>query len=118
MSGSFHEYQVMMRNDEIKVTETAYHRNGVSGEGFYIITFKWKPEGEKPRNMVAVLFDEPGQCAVQDIDETAKGNITFGQGNSWRGDDFEPAMRKAIVKYGEELDKRLELIVEKGAGTK
>lgn len=34
---------------------------------------------------------------VLDLEETAKGNLAFGRGNSWRGDEFEPAVRSAIA---------------------
>ena len=39
--------------------------------------------------MMATIFDDNGYCAVLDVDETAKGNIEFAMGNSWRGDWYE-----------------------------
>ena len=79
----------------INVVETAYHRNGISGEGFYVVRFKWR-DGRNYRNMVATIFEGRGRLAVLDTDETAKGNIAFAKGNSWRGDYFEPDLRAAI----------------------
>lgn len=79
----------------LKIKHVASHRNGVAGEGFHVVLFTWR-DGRKTRNMVATLFEGDGQSAVLDVDETAKGNVAFAQGNSWRGDDFEPELRKAI----------------------
>ena len=77
-----------------KVTDHEHHRNGISGAPFWVIRFVAKDEN---RNMVGVLFEEKGFCAVFDIDLLAKGNIKFGQ-NSWRGDNFEPELRAYIKK--------------------
>jgi hypothetical protein len=71
----------------------ASHRNGVTGEGFHACTFN-----SDNRNMVAIVFDTPGQCAVLDVSLLAEGNITFSE-NSWRGDWFEDDLRKAISEY-------------------
>ena len=85
----------------IKVKKIASHRNGVSGEGFYVILFTIK-NGRKNRNMVATIFQGRGHVAILDVDETKAGNIEFGMGNSWRGDDFEIELQDALVaQYGE-----------------
>ena len=91
---------------KIQVEEIAYHRNGVSGEGFHVVTFRWAEEEKvmaEPRPMVAILFEAPGQCAVLDREQTRQGNIGFAMGNSWRGDRFEPALRAAIEEFEERL---------------
>jgi hypothetical protein len=81
-------------------TKISYHRNGVLGQGFHIVLFGWRdPEAKRMRAMMATVFDAPGACAVLDVAETAAGNIAFAQGNSWRGDDFEPALREAIAAW-------------------
>ncbi len=33
------------------------------------------------------------------FDQTAKGNIAFGQGQSYRGDHSQPMLRAAIAEY-------------------
>ena len=91
-----------MRNEEIKVTQIDYHRNGISGEGFTVCLFKYK-EGRRVHNMVGILFGRNGQCAVLDVQELQDGNIEFAKGNSWRGDYFEPTLRKAKDKFFEEV---------------
>jgi len=46
----------------------------------------------------AIVFDEPDYCAVLDVKMLAAGDIAFGS-NSWRGDEYEPHLRKAIKQY-------------------
>ncbi len=86
----------------MKITKITYHRNGVGGNGFSVVLFTWRDRDSTPartRDMVAVLFDQQGDCAVLDVDETAKGNVEYPQ-NRWRGDDFEPELRAAVkAKY-------------------
>ncbi len=85
-----------MKNDEKKLVSVAYHRNGVAGTGFHVVLFRWK-DGTTVRDMVATVFPEAGSVAVLDVNETANGNIAFAEGNSWRGDHFEPWLRSAIA---------------------
>lgn len=93
---------------KLTIRQTAYHRNGVSGEGFHVVTFSWdNPETGHTHHMVGTVFDEQGQCAVFDIDELTKDNIAFAKGNSWRGDNFEPELRVAIERFREEQDRRI-----------
>ena len=83
----------------ITKVKVAFHRNGVAGSGFHVVLFNWKDEDKVTRRMVATMFETPGDYAVLDIDETAKGNIGFAHGNSWRGDRFELCLRTAIDHY-------------------
>lgn len=79
----------------LKNIQIVHHRNGVGGTGFHVAHFT-HPQGNTP--MVAVLFDEPGQCAVLDITLLSQGVI--GEPNKWRGtDDFERELRAAIEQY-------------------
>jgi hypothetical protein len=78
---------------KIKVTEITYHRNGVHGNGFYVVSFI--SEGD---NMIGVVFDEPGNVAVFNAALLREGVIGFYY-NSWRGDWYEQALREAIVEY-------------------
>jgi hypothetical protein len=77
----------------ITIEEVAYHRNGISGEGFHVVTFR---HGQEP--MVAVVFDGEGQVAIFNRDMLRDGVITFGT-NSYRGDVFEPFLRAAVTAY-------------------
>lgn len=82
---------------DIQIQEASFHRNGISGLGFYAIRFLFKPEdSEKPENFLATLFDEPGACAVFSLDRIETQGVGFAMGNSWRGDHFESELRKRI----------------------
>lgn len=81
---------------KIKVTKIASHRNGISGEPFYVCLFT-----VGNHNMMATVFGDIGYCAVLDLDLTAKGNIEFAMGNSWRGDYYEKDLRQAIAEWKE-----------------
>lgn len=74
-----------------KVHEIAYHRNGISGSPFYIVRFK----SEVSDNMIGILFEEAGNCAVFDND-LLKDNIIAFMENSWRGDHYEYDLREAV----------------------
>jgi hypothetical protein len=85
-------------NMRLKIIEASHHRNGVSGEGFTAILFK---DLSTKQTMIASLFKDSGYCAVYDVDELAKGNISFANGNSWRGDRYESALRPLLAQYKE-----------------
>jgi hypothetical protein len=99
-------------SDEIKeVHDVAYHRNGVCGEGFYIVYFT----NEQGLRMIGVCFpNDKGDFAVPekfynprtavfDVDLLADGNIKFGE-NSWRGDRYDDELRTAILKWEPDAD--------------
>jgi len=83
---------------DITQLHIAHHRNGVTGVPFHVVTFQWK-DGTQVRHMVATVFEMPGACAVLDINLTAKDQLAFGEGNSWRGDTFEKELRIAITMW-------------------
>lgn len=83
-----------------------FHRNGVSGNPFYVATFTAKYDDNLLGNMFAVVFPEESSVAVFDLDKLAAGDIKFGS-NSWRGDYYEAPLRQAIadwrkVEFGED----------------
>ena len=53
--------------------------------------------------MLGVVFQQEYHVAVFNLDKLALGNIAFGV-NSWRGDHYEPYLRKAIVEHQRALD--------------
>jgi hypothetical protein len=81
---------------KLKITHIAHHRNGVGGAPFDVVLFK--DRGSQGTRKVAILFEEPAHCAVLDIDKLAAGDVTFGS-NSWRGDDYEPGLRAAVIEH-------------------
>ena len=103
-----------MRN--MKLIKVAYHRNGVAGEGFHVVAFRFRHDG-KYRRMVATLFStaEPelgevhpcnGRLAVLDADCAAAGVIERPD-NQWRGDDFEPQLRQWIAQWDVDRERRV-----------
>ncbi len=76
-----------------------YHRNGVAGEGFYVVLFRDDDGSTK----VAVQFcenDSDGnpqvnmRTAVLQVDKLAAGDIAFAS-NSWRGDHYAHFVHRA-----------------------
>lgn len=86
-----------------------YHRNGVSGRGFYVGIIRDEDGSRK------LIIDFPGnECrtAVLDLDKAAEGNIfthpTDGHpgGNAWRGDHYTGAASAfAYRRFGEDTTK-------------
>lgn len=119
----------------IRVTEVDSHRNGVSGEGFYVILFDDLTEDEHPpapRHFLAHVFgywpisDRTGEEweAYSDAEKMeydgsyirvalhcfdvldSDGNQTVMFGaNSWRGDNFADTLYAAIDYYADEREK-------------
>lgn len=83
-----------------RVLKIAYHRNGIAGNGFYVVLFK--PSGRyegHPTLFLATVFNEPGNIAVLALDsQRGLDNRIIGfADNSWRGDHFEPELREYIA---------------------
>jgi hypothetical protein len=78
---------------KLTIIAIAYHRNGVAGAPFDVVLFQEKGRGGSRK--LAILFPEPGRCAVLDVAKLAAGDIAFGS-NLWRGDHYEPHLRKAV----------------------
>jgi len=83
----------MTRVTRIRITAIAQHRNGICGVPFDVVLFK--DAGAAGSRKAAILFPEESRCAVLDVAKLAAGDIAFGS-NSWRGDQYEPHLRKAV----------------------
>jgi hypothetical protein len=81
---------------KLRILNIAYHRNGVGGAPFHVIVFR--DSEHKTSLKLSIVFDEPWHTAVLDINKLAERDIAFGS-NSWRGDQYEPALRKAIAEH-------------------
>ena len=77
----------------IKITNIDFHRNGISGETFHVILFRFEK-----RDMIGIVFDEPMRTAVLNVGLAAQGEIRFGY-NSWHGDSFDEQLRVAITQF-------------------
>jgi hypothetical protein len=91
--------------EKLSVHNVAYHRNGIGGEGFYIVLFQ-DTEHNPDGRMVAIHFphDQDIYTAILDIDQLAAGNIAFAEGNSWHGDYYHPFMTEVIRHYNQRED--------------
>lgn len=86
-----------MRRAIHSIQTVAHHRNGIAGVGFYVVAFTAR---EERRKLVAIVFpDAAMHTAVLDPALAAQGNIAFGEGNSWRGDEFDLELRAAIEAW-------------------
>lgn len=83
----------------IKITNIAYHRNGIIGTSFYAVLFHYKALG-KQRNMLGIVFEEPHHCAFvcTDLLNDREQGVDFGH-NSFRCEFFEKEIRQAIKEY-------------------
>ena len=84
---------------KIKLIKQDHHRNGIGGASFNVILF----EDTDGATMLGIVFDNndnspDGYCAVFDLDLLSKQVIEFVE-NSWRGDDYEEALRALLPVY-------------------
>jgi hypothetical protein len=87
---------------KLKIIDIACHRNGICGQPFEVVLFADQgPEGSRK---LAIVFDEPHYCAVLDVAKLATGDIAFGS-NSFRGDNYEPHLRKALRRHEKAAEK-------------
>ena len=73
-----------------------FHRNGVSGRGFWNVLFGTTVDGQT-RTFLAIVPSSPewGECLVLDADLVGQHNVGFGI-NSWRGDHYMRQVIEAI----------------------
>jgi hypothetical protein len=83
---------------QLKIITIDRHRNGICGAPFDIVLFE--DTGQGGSRKVAILFEPEYHCAVLDMAKLAAGDIAFGS-NSWRGDQYEPTLRKAVKAHHE-----------------
>jgi hypothetical protein len=84
---------------KLKIENIQFHRNGICGAPFHVLIFRDPDEGR----MLGIVFEHEHHVAVFNLDKLALGNIAFGV-NSWRGDQYEPHLRKAIVERERTID--------------
>src|SRR3546814_13049053 len=102
-----------------------YHRNGVSGRGFYVgIVKHWgdSGEGEEPRLLQIVALPSEDGTATEDVSKMTfdngygvevyvtdlmvvakQGTVAFGR-NSFRGDNFYAEARAIVLQTSTQWD--------------
>lgn len=100
-----------------KVEQVDYHRNGVGGDGFWVVKFLQVADpvdpdcsqSNIPQPMLAVVFDT-GDCSVAVFNRNLlkQDNIDFME-NSYRGDYFARELCQAINRrsYAQDLKRGL-----------
>jgi len=85
------------KNELRKVHDITYHRNGISGIGFYSVRYDWADYDGVERRMLATIENPPEHLSwdhtrvrVIDIDEPQ---------TSWRGDQLAPKIVNMVVKH-------------------
>jgi hypothetical protein len=86
---------------KITILNIDYHRNGISGAPFHAIVFRDTGEGASVK--IGIVFDAPCHTAVLDINKLVECDVEFGS-NSWRGDAYEPLLRRAMAQRQADSD--------------
>lgn len=81
-----------------RIIEIDFHRNGIGGAPFHAVVFTHIDDAGERRRMLATVFEEEGAVSVVATDRLLEQGVAFGV-NSWRGDQFEPELRKAIKMH-------------------
>ncbi|MBC7816370.1 MAG: hypothetical protein IAG10_05705 [Planctomycetaceae bacterium] len=83
---------------KLHIDHVQYHRNGISGAPFHALIFRDPSIGR----MLGIVFEQEHHVAVFDLDKLFLGDIAFGS-NSWRGDHYEPHLRRPIKQATQEV---------------
>ena len=75
---------------DITIDGIDFQRNGIGGEPFYQVFFRFKEPGIPEKPLIGILTGYKCHCFVVD-----PANIE----NHWRGDHFESDLRKAICNH-------------------
>ena len=90
------------KTNGLKFKDVQYHRNGVSGEGFYCAV---ATDPEQKGDMLITFFPDVDSggicCAVYKL--SLLPSIKFGV-NSWRGDHYATSMKNAVAEYRRQWD--------------
>ena len=80
-----------IKTRHLKVINSDYHRNGISGMPFKVAIVEDKEEGD----MLVIMFEKEGHTAVLNLNKLAMNDIGFGS-NSYRGDQYEYELRDEL----------------------
>jgi hypothetical protein len=79
--------------DRLQIIDLDFHRNGVAGKPFKVALVDDANEGDVK---LVIMFEEEGYTAVLSVDKLHEDeDISFGS-NSWRGDEYETALRSEM----------------------
>lgn len=79
--------------NRLQILDLDFHRNGVAGKPFKVALVDDANEGDVK---LVIMFEEEGYTAVLSVDKLHEDeDITFAS-NSWRGDEYEIALRSEM----------------------
>ena len=85
--------------DRLQIIDLAYHRNGVGGLPFKVALVDDANSGDVK---LVIMFEQEGYTAVLSVDKLHEDeDISFGT-NSWRGDQYEEALRSEMWEESED----------------
>lgn len=77
----------------LQIIDLDFHRNGIAGKPFKVALVDDANVGDVK---LVVMFEEEGYTAVLSLDKLHEDeDISFGS-NSWRGDEYEVALRSEM----------------------
>lgn len=80
----------MSKLENLQIVDMDHHRNGVAGMPFQVALVDDPTEGD---TKLVIMFEQEGHTAVLSLDKLIQNeDIGFGS-NSWRGDQYEAALR-------------------------
>lgn len=83
--------------NRLQILDLDFHRNGVAGKPFKVALVDDANEGDVK---LVIMFEEEGYTAVLSVDKLHEDeDISFGT-NSWRGDEYEAALRSEMWEEG------------------
>ena len=78
--------------DKLQIIDADFHRNGVSGMPFKVALVD---DTNTSDVKLVIMFEAEGHTAVLSLDKLIEEDISFGS-NSWRGDQYEEALRPEL----------------------
>ena len=79
--------------DRLQIIDLDFHRNGVAGKPFKVALVDDANEGDVK---LVIMFEGEGYTAVLSVDKLHEDeDISLGS-NSWRGDEYETALRSEM----------------------
>ena len=82
--------------DRLQILDLAYHRNGIGGMPFQVALVDDANSGDVK---LVVMFEQEGYTAVLSVDKLHEDE-DISVSNSWRGDQYEAALRPEMWNDG------------------
>jgi len=83
--------------NRLQILDLDFHRNGIAGKPFKVALVDDANVGDVK---LVIMFEDEGYTAVLSVDKLHEDeDISFGT-NSWRGDEYETALRSEMWEEG------------------